>query len=97
MNIIQHIIRIESFTFYISLLILLLISLFYSFFLAYHVSLDCLGKIQTRGALYNAKKSIVLYQMFFNFFSDASLPLAEMGIYGDNLSAIIYYRLSLSL
>ena len=43
------------------------------------------------------KKSIFLYQMFLNFFSDASLPLVEMGIYRDNLSAIIYYRLSLSL
>ena len=43
------------------------------------------------------KKSTVLHQMFFNFFNDASLLLAEIGIYRDNLSAIIYYRLSLSL
>ena len=39
--------------------------------------------------MYNAKKSIVLYQMFFNFFSDASLPFEEMGIYRDNLSAVV--------
>ena len=31
----------------------------------------CLGKIQFRGAQHNAKKSIIFYQMFLNFFSHA--------------------------